>query len=664
MKARFPSRNALLPILIISLLAAGCDLWNTGGTGRRDSTVPPGQPAMPTIDAGGGMGTVGTGGDADQEWGIYLESNGPLGIRILREGVADASFTPDIPTVTANLGSEPWIVAGDTVVSLAATPESQGIGTHYFLQGDSNLYHKVDGTTSLVVTGIRIEEGATLTLAMNSDRNYSGTNDSSTLDLQNDIEILGVLRTASFDDPGTQDSGSSKDRGGFLLYTYGSALIRPSGIVSTAGMDAESGAGGHGGSIEIWTYRGESQEGGILLNQGSIDASGGSTTDADAPGGTAAYWPFEGTVTMGSDDKFTNAGSIRAAGGNGGTDGGAGASEVSLHSGLSLYNTGAISIDGGRGGSGNGGSGGSVQIASSGGSVFTSGPLSAKGGQGSIYGGNGGSVEGNTESSGSFLNSGTVDVGGGDGAGTDAATPTYGGSGGRIIFYCYGGEMISSGTLSADGGKGMNANAESTGGYGGYIDIESYPAGEVGTPAGRMEISNNLSARGGDGAGGGYGGYVYLYYGDGNGTGGIVLRGYGEIAGNGGNGLVRGGYGGYVYLYSGQGQAEVRNEAAVSVRGGGSVNAGGDGGYVEVYSSGPLAQPGAIAADGGAASSTDAGTYGGWGGYVYIEGSPPPSTYGSISVAPGTGGDPGAPSSMGSISIDGADATPADGTIP
>ena len=171
--------------------------------------------------------------------------------------MADASFTPDIPTMTASLGSEPFIVADDTVVPLAVTPESQGNGSYYLLQGDPNLYHKVDGTTFLVVTGIRIEEGATLTLAMNADRNYSGTNDSSTLDLQNDIEILGVLRTASFDDPGTQDSASPKDRGGLFLSTYGSALIRPSGLVSTAGMDAVSGAGGHGGSIEIRTYRGE-----------------------------------------------------------------------------------------------------------------------------------------------------------------------------------------------------------------------------------------------------------------------------------------------------------------------------------------------------------------------------------------------------------------------
>jgi hypothetical protein len=663
MRARFPSKNALLPILLISLLTGGCDLWNTGGTGRGDSPVPPGQPALPTINASGGMGTLGTGGDADQESGIWLESNGPLGIRILRDGAADASFTPDIPTMTANLGSEPFIVAGDTVVPLAVAPEGQGNGTYYYLQGDSNLYHKVDGTP-IPVTGIRIEEGATLTLAMNTDRNGNGMNDSSTLDLQNDIEILGVLRTASFDDPGTQDSGSPKDRGGLFLYTYGNALIRPSGIVSTAGMDAVSGAGGHGGSIEIWIYRGEATEGGIFLNQGFIDASGGSTADAGALGGTAAYWPSVGAVSIGSDDNFTNAGAIRAAGGNGGTDGGSGAGNVSLYAGLSLYNTGAISLDGGQGGSGNGGSGGSVQIASSGGSVLTSGPLSAKGGQGSVYGGNGGSVEGNSGSSGSVLNSGTVDAGGGDGTGTDASNPTYGGSGGRILFYGYGGDMISSGTLSADGGKGMNANAESTGGTGGSIEFDSYPAGEVGPSAGRMEISNSLSARGGDGAGGGYGGYVYLYYGDGNGTGGVVLRGVGEIVGNGGDGVVRGGYGGYVYLYSGQGQAEVRNEASVSVRGGGSVNAGGDGGYVEVDSSGPLAQPGAIAADGGAASSADAGTYAGSGGYVSLGGSPPPSTYGSISVTPGTGGDPGASSYMGSISIDGEDVTPADGTIP
>jgi len=664
MRNGFPSKHALLPLLMASLLVGGCDFTNSGGTLGRGSAVLPDQTAAPAIDASGGTGSAGTGGDADQESGIWLESYGPQGIRILRDGVADASFTPDIPAATADLGPEPLIVAADAVVPLAAAPESQGNGTYYLLQGDPNLYHKVDGTTILVVTGIRIDEGATLTLGLNADRDGSGMNDSSTLGLQNDIEILGVLRTSSFDDPATQDSSSPKDRGGLSLSTYGNALIRPSGVLSTAGMDAVSEAGGHGGSIEIRTYRGEAPEGGILLNQGSIDASGGSTTDTGATGGTAAYWGSMGEVILESDEIFANEGTIRAGGGSGGTDGGAGASGVSFHAGLSLYNTGAVALDGGQGRSGNGGSGGSVRIVSSGGSVFSSGPLSAKGGGGSVSGGYGGSVEGYGESTGSVMNSGTVDAGGGNGTGTDAANPTYGGNGGRILFYCYGGDMISSGALSVNGGTGENANDGSAGGNGGSIEIDSYPAGEVGPPAGRMEISNNLFVRGGDGANGGYGGYVYLYYGDGNGTGGVVLRGYAEIAGNGGDGMVQGGTGGYVYLYSGQGDAEVRNEAGVSTRGGGSVTAGGSGGYVEVYSSGPLAHTGAIAADGGGASSTDPGSSAGSGGYVTLEGSPPPSAYGSISVAPGPGGDPEGSSFAGSISIDGMDATPADGTIP
>jgi len=600
---------------------------------------------MSTINASGGTGTVGGGGDAAEEESIWLESHGPLGIRILRDGVADASFTPDLPTVTADLGSEPWIVSGDTVVPLAAGPESQGNGTYYLLQGDSNLYRKIDGTTILVVTGIRIEEGGTLTLAMNTDRNGNGLNDSSTLDLQNDIEVLGVLRTASFDDPGTQDPGSTKDRGGLFLSTNGSALIRPTGLVSTAGMDAVSGAGGYGGSIGIRAYRGEAPEGGIFLNRGSIDASGGSTSDPGAQGGMAAYWGSTGAVTVESDGKFANAGSIRAVGGSGGTDGGAGANDVFLYTGLSLdntYNTGAIFLDGGQGGSGNGGSGGNLRIASGGGSVFTSGPLSAKGGQGLVNGGSGGSVQVYSGSSGGVLNSGPVDAGGGNGTGTDAANPTYGGNGGRILFFCYGGDMVSSGTLSAAGGNGMNENAESAGGAGGSIEIGAYPpAVEGGSPAGRMEISNTLSARGGDGADGGYGGTVYLYYGDGNGTGGLVLRGYGEIISNGGDGAAWGGSYGYVYLYSGRSGAEIRNAAGVSVRGGNSISAGGSGGYFEAYSSGPLAHTGTIAADGGGASSTDSGSgsYAGSGGSVSLYGSPP--TYGAISVAPGPGGDPG-----------------------
>ncbi len=597
--------SRLLPsFFLVFLFAAGCNMFDKGGD---SSTRGGGASSGFAIDVGGGAGTLGSGGDGDQECGIWLDNYGPLGVKIYRTGTADASFTLGVPTATAAFGSEPLTVAADmTIPVYDADPADNNV--YFFRRGDSTLYHKIDDSNIPAVTGIRVNAGATLTLGINSDRNYSGLAESAALNLAGDLEVLGTLRSAAFDNAETQESGESIDRAGLALgISGGNVFIRPSGIVSTAGDNAATGRGGHGGGIEINCSASEAGDGGNLVNEGLIVASGGSTTDAEAEGGGSGA--FGGTnygLSLYSAARFVNTGAIRADGGTGGVGGRAGGP-----SGNSFYiwsyntaeNTGPVSLAGGTGTTGDGGAGGYLSFGAGGAWLHNSGAIATRGGNGTLNGGYAGGLDMYVSMAGDLLNSGAIDAGGGDSTGTDNTLSTSGGYGAQVYLWTYSGVLKSSGAIEAGGGDVANTNPGSIGGGGGYVDIESY-TGES-APSGAMEISGNILARGGSGPNGGYGGAVYMYYGDSNGAGGIVLRGYSNLVNDGGAGVAYGGGGGGVYLWDSS-AGGLLTEAGISANGGAADAAtgnGGYGGYVDVYSNAPPSQYRGIAADGGAGAN-------------------------------------------------------------
>ena len=616
--------RVLPSFLLLILFAAGCG--SSDSASRRNMPGGGGNTAGFAIDIGGGDGTVGEGGYGDQETGIWLDNYGPLGIRIYRTGTADASFTLDIPAVTPDFGVEPLTVTTDmTIPVYDADPVDNNV--YYFRTDDSSLYHKIDDSTINYVTGIQVGPGATLTLPINSDLDYSGYYDTAALYLENDLEVLGTLRTAAFEDDVTQESGDPKDRGGLSLETYGGVFIRSAGVVSTAGDNATTGRGGHGGAIEFDSYADGAPNGGIIVNEGLIDASGGRTTDLDAEGGgSAAFSGYGNGLNLYADAGFVNTGTIRADGGAGGTGGQAGGwNGNSFYVGGpgTLQNTGPISMSGGTGTNGAGGPGGQLDMEAGDSFLHNSGAITTRGGNGTQYGERGGTVSMYVSYIGDLLNSGAIDASGGDSTGTDDSLAANGGQGASIYLYAYGGNLISSGYIEAGGGDVANANGGSYGGSGGYVDIESYmDYWGGGTPAGALEISGNIFARGGAGPNGGYGGAVYIYYDDSNGAGGIVLRGYSNLVNDGGPGVTTGGDGGGIYLedyYSGgvTGSGALLTEADISANGGDATDSGGYGGYVELYTNVPPSQYRAVTVDGGT-GTTPGGT-----GTINIDGGGP-----------------------------------------
>lgn len=611
-----------LPLLL--LFAAGC---SSSGSGTR-AGGPSGAGGLsgPAVDISGGAGSIGSGGSGDQEYGIWFDSYGPLGVKVYATGSADASFTLDLPVATPEFGGEAFTVTTSVAVPVYGSDPADN-NVYYFLRGDSTLYHKIDDSTINAVTGIRVNAGATLTLPINQDRDGSGRYESAVLSLANDLEVLGTLRTAAFDDPDTQESGESVDRAGLVVNTSGGVFVRATGVVSTAGDNAASGRGGYGGGIEVVAYWSEAPNSGIVVNQGLIDASGGSTADPAAEGGNSAvYGAYGYCVNLYADSGFVNTGSIRADGGNGGAGGGTGGwygNSFYVGGPGTLRNTGAISMSGGTGSAGAGGNGGDLDVEAGGVSLHSSGAISVRGGNGAGSGGTGGNVDMYVYAVGDLLSSGAIDASGGDSTGTGDTVATRGGGGGQVYLYTYGGKLISSGAIDAGGGDVANTNAGSYGGQGGYLDIESYPDYWSWTaPAGAMEISGDILLRGGAGPNGGYGGAVYMYYGDSGGTGGIVLRGYAGLVADGGTGVASGGDGGGVYLYDyysggAPGAGGLLAETGLSANGGNATDSGGYGGYVELWSQAPPSQYRGVTVDGGA------GTSPGGAGTIVIDGGGP-----------------------------------------
>lgn len=668
--------RSLIVFSSLVLMFAACDFWNSGGTNSRSGGAV--SQADSVIDASGGRGTAGTGGSGDTDSGIWIESYGSYGIKILQSGRADTSFQYEIPSATPGFGTVPLTVGGGEVTVNVVTVEPAQ-GTPYMVAGSGAIYIS-DGDGLLAsgvearVTGIRIQAGATLTLGLSADTDGDGLLDTAQVDLSNDAEVLGILRSAAFSDGTVQDSGYPLDRGALYVNTSGKFLVRSTGTVRTAGDNTTSGRGGDGGGIDIQSYG--------FINEGTIDASGGTTTDQAERGGNAAF--FEGprsALYLYSYEEFHNAGVIRADGGNGGADGGNGAyasyRTPQIAARMTVYNTGPVTLKGGNGANGNGGNGAGFTIYSENGSLYNSASISTRGGDGKFNGGSGGNLNAYTNSAGNLVNSGGIDTSGGNSTGTSPDGAANGGSAGYLYIYGYNGIVKSSGNLTANGGNSENANSGSYGGNGGYIDIESLGSGGGRGPARRspfydgwsnMEISGNLETKGGRGANGGNGNYIYLYH-DGSMAGGVVLLGYSGIAGNGGEGTANGGSAAAFYLGYDSNPDSAVVEPPVSLNGGNGADNGGMGGYIEWYGNRTISVTGQIEANGGAGGlsgggggsvylysnlvsatgtiSADGGDSGGNGGTVYLYSYSPPSTYATISVVGGAGGGDG------TVTIDG-----------
>ncbi len=491
-----------------------------------DTTAPTGPAAQFVIHALGGDGVSGQGNVGGTiEVGLSPGSLGG-GVKVFATGEADASFTlPQPPAFVA--GAVPLTVSADLTLTSYADPASGlASGDAFFrVDGDAFVYANQSGA-AVEVTSLTVAAGVTLSLPQ------AGTASSVDLWVRGDVRNSGTIQTGTLTD-GVTRVGLNLTTS-HLYGEVGSHLL-------LRGGDKAGDIAGSGGTLILIA-------GGLLINQGTIDTSGGT-----------------------------------------GSTGGAAGSISLISNASALYNTGAIDAFGGDGTNVNSGAGGSVLLAGFAG-CSNSGPIDAHGG-GVIAGSPGGSFALITSSVGVTRNSGTVNLRGGS---CTRGSDCEGGAGGSFSVSGRGGETTHDANVDVSGGDG------DYGGNGGYIALASWEglsySENLSLPAGSLHVSGNLLANGGGGSPGGNGGSVTIETSPDTVPQGqdVVLLGYTELDASGGAGdNSSGGNGGYVHLYTqlsyppyaessaGGPSGPVLNQAGLYAFGGSGTN-GGFGGTVNV----------------------------------------------------------------------------------
>lgn len=364
----------------------------------------------------------------------------------------------------------------------------------------------------------------------------------------------------------------------------------------------------------------------IEANVIDVESSGKITTSATTPDSPA------GEIYLGDGNSITktiiNRGTIEAKGlgtGNGGY--------TYFEADDLVVNYGTIDTSGGASDTGTGGSGGEFDVYVDYGNFYSSGTVRTNGGGAGGDGNSGGGAGpiyiytayyDNPTSNGDIIISGTWEANGGDGTGTIAnVTRGDGGIGGYIYFETDAmGAVTVNATMSTKGGNGKGAS--STGGNADGIEIDSYNYYSDPAIPGKITISGHYDLRGGGGdENGGNGGYLYVY----NDT-----TTYSDNLGS---------------------DVELVNFPATNLNGGEGGPTGGSAASqafeIDTYSSSNLSRSitneANIEAIGGRAR--DAGGTGGNGGNITTSPDDPPTlNTGKLSVAGGSGTNPGAPGSI------------------
>ncbi len=487
-------KRAAFFIVALALMASGF-----GCTGRQAP-----QPATPTntISMNGGNSATGTGGSPG--WLAGYTYGAPIIIN--SSGTVDASFT--LPPYTSYYGANGVTISSNTIVQLNQNPVAGGLFMNSAdntdqiyvgsVAGDSNTPVTDPGdTNATAVTGLVVNQGATLTLPGNSGGNCVAV-------FADDLTINGLVNTTATGGNFDIEAGTSSQP----VNATGNITIGSSGEVD----GTRTGAAGD--SI----YLG----GGTVINQGTLNANG----DAGKDGGY---------VDMEASSYTVNTGTIEANGGDGSADGGGSGNQgISLASDYgNVYNSGYLYARGGNGSNGNGGMGGSVymigcdQANSNGlqGDILASGLIDVSGGNGTGNGGGHGLVDFHTWAQGMEYVNATINGNGGNSTGTG-----YGGEAAKVEFFSDGDDetnpVPSVGAIQVDSQFNLNGgNGESSAPNSNYSGIE-------------IEANNYI-------------GYLSGNY---NASASVAFYTTGSIAMNAGNGYAGGGNAGnggvYLYTYS------------------------------------------------------------------------------------------------------------------
>ncbi len=610
--------------------------------------------AVAELRATGGGGTGGTGGVGGY---VYFESYGGA-IKVLKSGTVDAVIA--VPAYTPDFGTDPAahavVSAGSTTTVLVNDDPNDGNPHLYTKNGEFNLYlgnGDGDATNEIPVTGLTVEAGATLIL-VDQGSGYA------TLRLANDMVIFGTLTT-------DVDSNWGLDIEANVIDVEIGGKINASATT----MDTQAG--------EIWlgSYTGTTQQ---IINQGTIEAKGLGT----GSGGTVILEPADLMVNTGTID--ASGGDSTVDGSGGGNGGVSGTLEVYVDYG-DFYSSGIVRVNGGKGATEGGINNADVcyygYMCSS---VYVE----------TVY-------EDNTRGrNGDIIISGTWEANGGEGV------DGMGGYGGFIWLQT---DALGAVTINADmsvkGGDSTGPGSYSgvyTYGIDIYQSFDPYQYGVYTEPAtaGKLSIAGTYDLRGGSGVEqGGEGGYFEVYgnYDNLDVPGAdIELIGFDAIDLNGGEGDSGGNASGqafciYTYSTGSVPSGPITNEARIEAKGGkatGAGNTGGTGGYVDMATGEPsdsttvIDNSGTIDISGGAGDNGGSAYGGGFGDALHLQavhvmnsgaltatggsgstsggnggnitlnstdsGTLPTTRTGPMSVAGGTGTSAGTP---GTITIDG-----------
>lgn len=482
------ARTALA--VAIAALVVGCDSDNGssgGGAGGKNNI----------ISAFGGLGGANDGAQGGDGGYFYIEKySGPGDIVVTNRGSANASFSK--MKFEPSFGARPLVISDNTEAQLFANCDAfapaLAAGTVYQVVGQNSLFVS-DGDTAAcesgeVATGLDIERGATLTLAINA--------------------------------PGDEDARAHFD-----------ADVRNDGTLTVAVYsydDVEELIPLQMGGLEL---RGDS-----YIGNGDIVLSAALLVEADVDEEMTFDGVDAGDLDAQFDYAFINNGAIDTAGYAGTDNNGGDAGNIYIEGDYYLQNTGDLLAAGAAAPTQSGGSGGSVELQASYGGVYNSGDISVIGGAGEA-GGDAGYVEFYAEIGDAF-NSGDVSAYGGAASDGDA------GGGAGVQFYAYGGDVRNTGDILA---YGAASAGNGTGGNGGYLYIYAYDLDDDfynDSPVGDVAFSGEIQVQGGDAAAdegynGGDAGDIYGYAGaqssEQNAAGSTFgFYGYKAFAGQGGDG--------------------------------------------------------------------------------------------------------------------------------
>ncbi|SIT19741.1 MAG: hypothetical protein C9355_08440 [Thalassolituus maritimus] len=345
-----------------SLLAAAITMTACSGGGNSSNSEPqdlpkdPGvtdpAPALPTytMNMNGGDGVEG--GDAG---GIGIFKMGAAGaIRVSAEATIDPSQAPvvTVPEVPSDLGSNPLVISSDTTIDLSETTEPDKGAIYLYESGlyifDGSVVTEGESTVpdlgkdSTRITGIQVNEGATLTFSTDTEGAPK------TIEVEQDFINNGTITTTNPSTSRTfplqlaariyQGTGDIDQRGtaisiiASLVVNAGTIDASPTGLESFNGYNGinlvAAGVVNNGilRSEGIATnINGDGAEGGAIMISGFAVANNG-TIDASNAAGSAFKVNTNlflddigrtGTVALIAQYAVMNSGTIDVSGDNG-----------------------------------------------------------------------------------------------------------------------------------------------------------------------------------------------------------------------------------------------------------------------------------------------------------------------------------------------------------